>query len=178
MPDEHDKRADLTVRWTRAQPNVAAFIRSIVRDPHEVEDLLQDVAYRIAVRFDAYDPAQPFVAWAIGIARNCIHEWRRAARREVHLFDNEAIQRIADANSERAGEHERIRLTLEHCLGKLTPSSRRLLDLRYAQDMKPARIAELLESTPASVSSTLYRVREMLRECIEATQAAEGRASS
>lgn len=168
MSESDEKRADLTVRWTRAQPNVAAFIRSIVRNPTDVDDVLQDTAYRVAVKFDDYDPARPFIAWAIGIARNCVLEWHRAHARDRHLFDAETVERVADVYCERAPQHDAARVTLEHCLGQLSPSSRRLLDLRYNDNLKPARIAERIDSTPASVSSTLYRIRESLRECIEA----------
>lgn len=167
MNDRDEKRADLTVRWTQAQPNVAAFIRSIIRNPSDVDDVLQDAAYRIAMKFDDYDPARPFVAWAIGIARNCVLEWHRAHSRDRHMFDVETVERVADAYAQRAPEHDAARIALEHCLEKLPAKSRRMLDMRYTQELKPARIAELLDTTPQTVSTTLYRVRETLRECIE-----------
>lgn len=167
MTDRDEKRADLTVRWTSAQPNVAAFIRSIVRNPTDVDDVLQDTAYRIAMKFDDYDPQRPFVAWAIGIARNCVLEWHRAHARDRHLFDAETVKRVADAYCQRAPQHDTARIALQDCLKKLPPKSRRMLDMRYTQELKPARIAELLETTPQTVSTTLYRVRETLRRCIE-----------
>ncbi|MBI1372284.1 MAG: sigma-70 family RNA polymerase sigma factor [Phycisphaera sp.] len=177
MSNTDHKRIDLTVRWTQAQPNVAAFIRSIVRNPTDAEDILQDTAYRIAVKFDDYDAARPFIAWCIGIARNCVLEWRRKHARDAALLDAEAIEHIAAGYEQRAPEHSRMSVTLQRCLDKLTDNGRRLLELRYDRNLKPARIAEMLDSTPASISATLYRVREMLRQCVESTHAAEREAT-
>jgi len=41
MNESDRQRADLAVRWTQAQPSITAFLRSIVHDPAEVDDLLQ-----------------------------------------------------------------------------------------------------------------------------------------
>ncbi|QNN20715.1 sigma-70 family RNA polymerase sigma factor [Planctomycetales bacterium ZRK34] len=161
------QRAELAVRWTQAQPGILAFLRTLVRDPVEVDDLLQEVAYRAAMRFDDYDPTRPFVAWAIGIARLVVLEWRRRRQRDPLVLDADAIARLADAYAARLPDLERGRLALESCIQKATPSARRLLDLRYRHDMSPADIAAELNSTPASVSSMLHRAREVLRQCIQ-----------
>jgi RNA polymerase sigma-70 factor (ECF subfamily) len=160
------QRANLAVRWTQAQPSILAFLRTLVRDPAEVDDLLQEVAYRAAMRFDDYDPARPFVAWAIGIARLCVLEYRRRRQRDPLILDAEVITRLAEAYADRAPDLERGRLALQTCIEKATPSARRLLDLRYRRDLSPTDIAAELDSTPASVSSMLHRAREALRQCI------------
>lgn len=57
----------MTIEWTRAQPSVGWFVRSFLRDQAEVGDLLQEVA--LVIVFEDWDPEQPFVGWALGIAR-------------------------------------------------------------------------------------------------------------
>ncbi|MEM9345943.1 MAG: sigma-70 family RNA polymerase sigma factor [Planctomycetota bacterium] len=59
------------------------------------------------------------------------------------------------------------REALEQCIEKLQAKSRRALELRYEQDMKPAQIAEVIGSTPGSVRVTLTRIRSALSKCIE-----------
>ena len=74
MTPDHDsitsQRKALARLWVSAQPTLMSFITAGVRDFHAAQDLLQDTAEAVAEGFDDYDPARPFTAWALGIARN------------------------------------------------------------------------------------------------------------
>jgi RNA polymerase sigma factor (sigma-70 family) len=66
-----DKKAREVARlWTLAQPVVSSYVASLVRDFRDRDDVLQDVAVAVLDSFGNYDPARPFAAWAIGLARN------------------------------------------------------------------------------------------------------------
>ncbi|MCH1507807.1 MAG: hypothetical protein L7T84_01255 [Akkermansiaceae bacterium] len=49
--DDTESFKALTVEWTRAQPAVARFVRSFVRNRADAEDVLQEVALAIVDRF-------------------------------------------------------------------------------------------------------------------------------
>ena len=63
--------------WTLAQPVVSAYVAAVVRDFRDRDDVLQAISVAVLEAFSSYDPARPFTAWAMGIARNQIgtYQW-------------------------------------------------------------------------------------------------------
>lgn len=161
-----------TKQWTLVQPVVSAFVGAIVRDFAARDDVLQEVAVAILESYDSYDAARPFQAWALGIARNQIRNYLRRQKRDLLTFDEKVIASLADTFDGMSGE---VR-TLDHlhdCVGKLDAKALKLLDMRYSQDLKPAAIAERLESTSNNIAKALQRIRDLLRDCVRKQTAAE-----
>ena len=86
---------ELTCLWTAAQRMVSAFLRTLVPNPSDREDLLQQVAVVIVQKFPQYDRARPFTSWAIGIAKQEVLAYRRHLRTDRHLFNDALVDRIA-----------------------------------------------------------------------------------
>ena len=171
--DEQTRKA--TRLWTLAQPVVSAFVTSIVRDFQVRDDLLQEVAVAVMESFERYDPDRPFTAWALGIAQNQIRIYLRRRQRDRLVFDDELIASLAAAFEATAPERLRLLDFLRDCLGSLSGQARKLCELRYAQDLKPAAIAESVGMTANSVAKSLQRIRDQLRNCIEHKAALEAR---
>jgi len=152
--------------WTKAHPTVAAYVGSVLPDLHQAEDVLQEVAVTLVRKFDQYDPQQPFVGWAIGIARNEVLKSRRTAVTDRHVFADDLLGRIAAGYQGMAEELDARRRALRECVGEVGGRARRALDLRYAQGLKPATVAERLGMTGGAVRVLLHRVRSALRDCI------------
>lgn len=167
QPTPEQQRRDLTVLWTQAQPHVAAFVSSMVVDFHASEDLIQQVAVAVAEQFEDYDPARPFVAWSIGIARFKVFNYYRSVKRDKHVFDSEALDGIARAYCELAPELDPRRKALDNCVKRVTGRASQILEMRYVREMKPARIATKMGMTANAVSVMLHRVRGALEKCIE-----------
>jgi RNA polymerase sigma-70 factor (ECF subfamily) len=157
--------------WALAQPTVSAFITAVVRDFSDRDDILQDVAVAVLDGFDSYDPDRPFTPWAIGIARNQIGLYLRRRRRDRHTFDTDAVANLAAAFEAIAEEESVLLERLRVCVARLGTRARRLCQLRYRDDLKPAAIAETLAMTANGVSKALQRVRAQLRACIQGTGA-------
>ena len=162
--------------WTLAQPAVSAFVTSIVRDFRDRDDVLQDVAVAVIESFGRWDAERPFVAWAIGVARNQVGLYLRRRRREHHVleFDPETIDALQVAFSSAADVGEPRLGFLRECLKSLDGRARTMCELRYQQDLKPAAIAELIGITANTVAKSLHRIREQLRECIDRKSAQQG----
>ena len=172
--DDRTRRA--TRHWTLAQPAVSAFVTSVVRDFRDRDDVLQDVAVAVVESFDRWDSERPFVAWAIGIARNQVGLYLRRRRRDRQIleFDAETMDSLAGAFSS-VGEGGEPRLDFLHeCLKLLEGRARTMCELRYQQDLKPAAIAEAIGMTANTVAKSLQRIREQLRDCIDHKAAAQG----
>jgi len=155
------------VRWTQAQPSVAAFITALVPDFHDAEDLLQRVAVTLVDKYDQYDPAQPFVGWAIGVARVEILRFRQECQRDRLIFDAETIEAVATAYEEINPDLGAINNALNYCMDKLTGRLREVFDLHYLREHAPAEVAEMLDVSLNSVFVSLHRARVSLRDCIQ-----------
>jgi len=158
--------------WTLAVPAVSAFVAALLRDFQDRDDVLQETAVAVMETFPRYDPAQPFTAWAIGIARNQVRlHWRRKGRERL-AFDTAAVDALAAAFGE--PDPDRRSDYLDGCIAALDPASREMCRLRYEHDLKPAAIGELLGQAANTVAKTLQRIRDRLRLCIQ-QKAAEAR---
>ena len=169
-----NQRRELARQWVAVQPSVSAYIWSCIPDFHAAEDLLQDVAEDVASSFGRYDPDRPFIGWVLGIARFKVTDYYRKHSRDRHVFQGESLERLVAAFETVFPEVDPKREALEHCIDKLQAKSRRALEMRYEQDMKPAQIAEAIGSTPGSVRVTLTRIRTALSKCIETRLSRKG----
>lgn len=164
---------EATRLWTLAVPTVSAFVTSLVREFQDREDILQETAVAVMESFDRYDPAQSFVGWAIGIARNQVRLHCRRQGRQRLVFDGEAVDVLARAFAELPPTVNRRLEHLGECLDTLEAKARALCQLRYEQDLKPAAIGGRLGLGANAVAKALQRIRDRLRECLERKAAME-----
>lgn len=166
----------LTVLWVTAQPVVWAYIHAAVRDHHDAEDVLQQVAQQSALSFDAYDAGRPFTAWAIGIAKNKVREHCRSKSRDKLHFSEQAVALLADSFEQESESLTRFRGALAWCLEQLDDTAREVLGLRYRENLKPAAIADRCQSSPNAVRLRLHRYRSLLGDCVMRRVSQEERA--
>lgn len=119
--DENTRQA--TQLWTLAQPQVAAFVASVVRNFGDRDDVLQDVAVAVIDSFETYDPARPFAVWAMGVARNQVRLYLRRVQRDRHVFDEETVNCLVVAFAELQPAQSRKLDFLRDCLGTLSVSA-------------------------------------------------------
>lgn len=171
--DSVDAKA-LAALWVKAQPVVASFIQVMIPDPQQAEDVLQETAVDCVGKFHTFDRSRPFDAWAVGVARNRVLQWRRKFAREKHVFDDELVSRIATGYQRQSSRATAMRIALQHCVRKTTSRSRQVLEMFYGRGKKTDGIAAELQMTGAAVRQLLARTRSFLRQCIERRIAAGG----
>jgi RNA polymerase sigma-70 factor (ECF subfamily) len=162
-----DRRLEAARLWTLAQPVVSAFVGSLVREIRDRDDVLQDVAVAFMTSFASYDSTRPFMAWVIGITRNQVCLYLRRKGRDRLIFDPDTIDRIGQAFAELQPRDVRMLDYLEECVQSLEGHARKLCEVRYEHDLKPASIAPRVGMSANGVAKALQRIREMLRECVE-----------
>lgn len=162
-----DQQRQAARYWTLALPVVSAFVASQVRNIEDRNDILQETAVAVLDSFDRYNPDQPFVRWALGVARNQVLLYFRRKSRERTVFDPQAMEALVLAFSEQSLESPAKFDFLGECMQGLDEKSRELCRLRYELDMKPASIAERLGNSANNVAKSLQRIRDRLRDCIE-----------
>ena len=171
-PDPHERFISL---MTRHQPDIRAFLSSVVWDRHRVEDLLQETALVLWRKYDTYDPSRSFGAWARGIALNLARQSQDRHKASEVALSAPALQAVArayDATPEFGSDRQEA---LRTCLEGLPDPSRRILALRYENSMTLDAIARRLEKRLEAVHMTLSRIRAKLLSCVRQKIAASGR---
>jgi RNA polymerase sigma-70 factor (ECF subfamily) len=153
--------------WTAAHSTIAAFIRSLVPDYQQADEVLQRVAVTLVRKFDQYDQSRPFAAWAVGVAKYEVLYYRRERATDRHLFGDDIVEQIASRYEVLAEDADPLREALWQCLEQLKGRSKRVIDLYYRRGMKSQAIAEEMTLSSGAVRMLLCRVRETLRRCIE-----------
>jgi RNA polymerase sigma-70 factor (ECF subfamily) len=165
---------DAVVRDTQA--HIRAYIAGMGVPRHEVDDIAQDVYVELYRFSDRIPPGVAPKQWLKGIARNlCLNHFRKTSRRQ--RLQREALVEIflrAEQQCTPALAEGPVRRALDGCYEKLPPDSRRLLALRYEQELPSQTIAERLQSTAEAIRVALFRVRASLKQCISKSLAKEG----
>lgn len=162
-----EQSEQLAALWTQAQPVVSAYIRTLLPDFHQAEEVLQRVAVVLVGKFETYDPARPFVPWAIGFARFEVLRYRRDFATDRHQFDSDIVEQVAELYQSDEIDFSEWRGALRTCVGKLQGRNRQALLMRYTQSVGPKAIGKEMDMSPNAVRQLLHRVRTTLRQCIE-----------
>ena len=155
-----------TRHWTQAQPIIAAFVRSLIPNRQDADDLLQDTAVTLLEEFASYDPDRPFFAWALGVAKNKALHKRRAQARSRLVFEPAIVDTMTELIEERSSHLENMAHALRQCLQQVSGRQREILQLRYGDALKPREICERTRLAPATVRSMLSHIRAALHKCI------------
>lgn len=158
---------EFAILWASAQSTLASFVRTLVPDIHQAEEVLQRVAVALVRKFDEFDKNRSFAAWAVGVAKYEVLYFRRERATDKHLFDDEIVDRVALSYQRFVEDADPFREALEGCLKKLKGRARRVIEMRYEQGLASAAIAEKLRLTTGAVRMLLCRVRQTLRTCID-----------
>jgi len=135
---------------------------------HEVDDVAQDAYLEFYRNMDKVPPDVAPQRWLKGIARNvCLNHIRRSARRG--RLQREALAELlatTETETHRRATEGTLQGALEECCRRLPEESRRLLDLKYGQDLPSDAIAQAVSKTAQAVRVALFRIRATLKDCM------------
>ena len=152
-------------------PVVRRVVGARVRDPHLVEDLVQETLARMMSARGRLQP-DSFLPYAIVTARNLIATHVERAdreRRKAHLVADHA----APPSPEEAALVQERRSVLGQALSRLPARERELLVAHEVQGTDTAALAAGHGSTPGAIAAQLSRSRAKLR--VEVLLAQDGR---
>ncbi len=162
------ERGQLAADWEHARAAVFAQLLAGIGSFHDAEDVLQEVAVSVAKNYGTYDPQRPFVAWALGIARNHMLMYFRKNQRDKLVFNEHLLGIIGRHLESIVDEPADLRREALHkCLHQLDPPRRRLVEMRYASGLSVMEIADSLDKSVAAIKGSLHRVRKILERCVE-----------
>jgi RNA polymerase sigma-70 factor (ECF subfamily) len=136
-----------------------AFLRRRLRDPHAVEDVVQEILLTVHRARHTYDPARPFEPWLMAIARHtavdAFRRDRRRARVERLADDDEAL----DVASNESGAE----LPLRAALDGLPESQREALELLKIQGLSVEEAAAQSGVSEGALRVRVHRAYRALR---------------
>ncbi|HEX7897488.1 MAG TPA: sigma-70 family RNA polymerase sigma factor [Planctomycetota bacterium] len=153
-------------RFLSAESSLRGYILAHVRELDVAEDLLQQTALVLWQKFAQYDPARPFLAWALGIARLEILNAAKRGRPGRSLVEGDLDRLIVGEYLRLESELPRRRQLLRHCLKHLPASMVETVRLRYEHGTRLDQIASRLGKSLAAVKVTLHRARLALQDCV------------
>jgi RNA polymerase sigma-70 factor len=172
-----DQKERIFMEITRHRSAIMAVIVAMVRDFNDAEDVFQETVLEIIRHADRYEPDREFIPWARGIARNMVKRSYAAKKRAPMLMDEDVMDSLADIVAQEdiaPATWEKEAAFLQACLEKLEHRNRRLFTLRYEKNLKGKILAEQSGMRETSLRTTLSRIREALRHCINQKSQAEG----
>jgi RNA polymerase sigma-70 factor (ECF subfamily) len=162
--------AQFVTQITRSQRQLHAFILSMVWNPAEADDVLQETNLALWEKAAEFDDSRPFLPWAMRFAQLQAMAWlKRHRRQQRFVFDDDLVRLLADEAAADEPAFEARRHALASCLQKLRPEQRKLIARRYEPDASVKAMAEVGGITPKAVSDRLRRIRQTLLECIRKT---------
>lgn len=177
MSDKNRKLFELLVRENTGQ--LATYLRTMVRDPGLVDDLIQETLITAWNKFDEFDQTRPLAPWLRGIALNLARNAGRRRQRDCLMFTDKVgdiIESTIRAIETSQGDNwEQKSAALSKCVELLKPHSRKLLQLRYEDGLNASEIATRTDGTAAAIRKQLQRIRGTLASCVK--QALAGTAS-
>ncbi|HLH14072.1 MAG TPA: sigma-70 family RNA polymerase sigma factor [Solirubrobacteraceae bacterium] len=153
-------RQALGFLYARYADNVCGYVRSIVHDQHEAEDITQHVFAKLIAVIGKYEERDvPFFAWILRVARNVAVDHIRR-QRAIPVEEVRAI----DGGERGGGAQFNERLDdLREALALLPDDQREVLVLRHFAGLSPTEIAKRTGRTEGSVHGLHHRGRRALK---------------
>ena len=142
--------------YARYSDDVYGYVRSIVKDHYEAEDVTQQVFAKLARVIGSYEEREvPFFAWMLRVARNAALDNIRQRR----LVPVEDVRRRDSGSDVRASERVN---DLKDALATLPLAQREVLVLRHLAGLTPTEIATRTGKSEGSIHGLHHRGRRAL----------------
>ncbi len=148
--------------WNESRNRIKGFIAKRIDNEADVEDVMQEVFFKMYQRLGELKDPDRLYAWVFQIARNAVIDYYRE-RKPVVDSSEEILSQIAVEPAESDVEEE-ILNWLEPMVGDLPEKYREALLLTDIQGLTQKELSEKLDISLSGAKSRVQRAREKLRE--------------
>lgn len=151
---------------------IFGYVFSLVRNLEDTQDVIQETCVTLWEKFDDYDPATPFLPWALTVAR--FRSLSFMDRRRRRNFSPQVVAELEALYRDRTESPSDQRLEgLRRCVDKLPKSQAQLLWRCYEGPLSIRQVAAELGRTPSSLHNSLRLIRQKLLECLHRSHVVE-----
>ncbi|TAE78425.1 MAG: sigma-70 family RNA polymerase sigma factor [Verrucomicrobia bacterium] len=151
----------------RHQAELHRYVLSLLPDRMLADDVVQETNLVLWRKAADYDPAEPFLPWALTIAWYQVKAARRDAGRDRHVFDDSLVEILAAEHRVADPAEGDLERALDGCLRELPDRQRQLILARYAPGASVRELAAERKQSPTALSLALLRIRKALEQCVE-----------
>jgi len=149
------------------QNQIYGFIRSMIFNPDDARDALQDVNIILLRKRQSFQLGTNFKAWAFTIARfECLTYLSRHKKIQWSTLDTGLLDTLADIVEEKSDSIEPRLHALRLCIQSLPKDFNELIQFRYKHRVPLEKVALQKATTVTAIKQKLYRIRNNLKKCI------------
>ena len=138
------------------------------RDPHQLDDLCQEVFLRAWRRLRTFRGDAPFEHWLARLTVTACYDFlRREKRHRGHVELDDSLFELRDTGIDAAIAAGRARELLDWAMCKLSAEEKLVLTLLEIEERTVREIAALTGWSEGNVKVRAFRARARLREIIE-----------
>ena len=146
-------------------PRLTRFLTNILRQPHLVEEALNDTLMVVWKRAATYNGTSKVSTWIFAIAYRIALKTR--SRSDDPVEDPGADVRASpEVGPEQALGRRQAQEILVAALGQLSPEHRAVVDLTYFHEAGYRDIAEILDCPVGTVKTRMHHARKRLRDML------------
>jgi RNA polymerase sigma-70 factor, ECF subfamily len=134
------------------------------------EDIVQETFFSAIKSASKFKGTSQIYTWLAGIAHHKIADYYRHVNSDkniAEIFDREQINFVVDSapGTDIASSTEN-KIMIDQALNSLPSDYRKIIILKYVQELPISEIVKVLNRSPKSVEGILSRARKTLRELI------------
>jgi RNA polymerase sigma-70 factor, ECF subfamily len=134
-------------------PGVFTYVRRMLRNDYDAQDVTQQVFVKLATSLDKYDPRRAdFSAWMLRMAHNAAVDQLRKQRLTLLTDPVEVLPEVDESDPDNGR-------SLREAFQALSRSQRDVLLLREVVGLTPREVAARLGKTQAAVNTCHHRAR-------------------
>jgi len=140
-------------------PRLRRFARTLTRNPHDADDLVQLALERALARLDQWKPGSKLESWMFGIIKNAWIDEVRARGRHSRLFaPEEEAEHVGVATTEAQIQL----LSMQSAMERLPDEQRLAVSLVLVEGLSYQEAADVMEVPIGTLTSRLARGRAAL----------------
>jgi len=162
--------------FARHKLSVYHLIYQLVRNTELAEDLTMEVFAKAFKNLDHYQPSHSFISWLNTVAKNHTYDYLRKKRPEnisieerLESKPGRAILQVEepDPNPETELVTEEMNQHVHLLVNHLKPRYKRLIELRYFEELSYEEISKELGLPLGTVKAQLFRAKDLLNQILK-----------
>jgi RNA polymerase sigma-70 factor, ECF subfamily len=171
--DELSRHERFMQLFLPAQQGLYGYLRTLISNPSDAEDVLQNAAAVMWEKFDDFQPGTRFEYWAYHICRLQALRHLKERKRSKLVLSDDVLALLADRAVIISDSTSEVIDALEVCVERLSQQDRELLRIRFEPGATNRSVARTIGCSEMNISRTLNHIYGDLLECIQRNAVSE-----